>query len=157
MYMQTTPSCFLSFSFSIKRTAPSAPPVVDKAETKAEDAHTIRVTWNEIVKKDQNGIIIVYTVAYKVEGQPTQLSLNTTERNAAIEGLKPYTSYCIRVRGYTKIGPSVWSPCTIVMTSQSGAVQFPKFDQFEGTNHREKIITTKQKQTTEKPPVFVTS
>ena len=78
--------------------------------------------WNEIVKKDQNGIIIVYTVAYKVEGQPIQLSLNTTDTNTVIKGLKPYTRYCIRVRGYTKIGPSVWSPCTTVMTSQSGAV-----------------------------------
>ena len=111
---------FSFFSFSIKRAVPSAPPVIDKAE--AEDANTIRVTWNEIVKKDQNGIIIVYTVAYKVEGQPTQLSLNTTETSTVIEGLKPYTSYCIRLRGYTKIGPSDWSPCTTVMTLQSGAV-----------------------------------
>ena len=113
---------FSFFSFSIKRTVPSASPVIDQAKTEAEDAYTIRVTWNEIVEKDQNGIILVYTVAYKVEGQPTQLSLNTTERNAAIEGLKPYTSYCIRVRGYTKIGPSVWSPCTTEVTLQSGVV-----------------------------------
>ena len=113
---------FSFFSFSIKRTAPSAPPVIDKAKTKAEDAHTIRVTWNEIVKEDQNGNITVYTVAYKVEGQPTQLSFNTTDKNTVIKGLKPYTSYCIRVRGYTKIGPSDWSPCTTVMTLQSGAV-----------------------------------
>ena len=111
---------FSFFSFSIKRTAPSAPPVIDKAD--AEDAHTIRVTWNEIVKKDQNGFILVYTVAYKMEGQPTQLSLNTTETSTVIEGLKPYTSYCIRVRGYTKIGSSPWSPCTTERTLQSGVV-----------------------------------
>ena len=111
---------FSFFSFSIKRTVPSAPPVIDKAD--AEDAHTIRVTWNEIVKKDQNGVILVYTVAYKMEGQPTQLSLNTTETSTVIEGLKPYTSYCIRVRGYTKIGPSAWSNCTTERTLQSGVV-----------------------------------
>ena len=120
MYMYTI-LCSL-FSFSIKRTAPSAPPVIDQAKTEAEDAHTIRVTWNEIVKKDQNGIILVYTVAYKMEGQPTQLSLNTTETSTVIEGLKPYTSYCIRVRGYTKIGSSPWSPCTTERTLQSGVV-----------------------------------
>ena len=113
---------FSFFSFSIKRAVPSAPPVIDQGETEAEDAHTIRVTWEEIAEKDQNGIIIVYTVEYKVEGQPTQLSLNTTDKNTVTKGLKPYTSYCIRVRGYTKIGPSVWSPCTTVTTSQSGAV-----------------------------------
>ena len=120
MYMYTI-LCSL-FSFSIKRAAPSAPPVIDQAKTEAEDAHTIRVTWEEIAEKDQNGIIIVYTVAYKVEGQPTQLSLNTTDKNTVTKGLKPYTSYCIRVRGYTKIGPSDWSPCTTVKTLQSGAV-----------------------------------
>ena len=113
---------FSFFSFSIKRAVPSAPPVIDQAKTEAEDAHTIRVTWNEIVKKDQNGIIRVYTVAYKMEGQPTQLSLNTTETSTVIEGLKPYTSYCIRVRGYTKIGSSPWSPCTTERTLQSGVV-----------------------------------
>ena len=113
---------FSFFSFSIKRAGPSAPPVIDQAKTEAEDAHTIRVTWEEIAEKDQNGIIIVYTVAYKVEGQPTQLSLNTTDKNTVTKGLKPYTSYCIRVRGYTKIGPSGWSPCTTVKTLQSGAV-----------------------------------
>ena len=113
---------FSFFSFSIKRTVPSASPVIDQAKTEAEDAYTIRVTWNEIVEKDQNGIILVYTVAYKVEGQPTQLSLNTTETSTVIEGLKPYTSYCIRVQGYTKIGPSAWSNCTTVMTLQSGEV-----------------------------------
>ena len=114
---------FFSFlSFSFKRTAPSAPPVIDKMKTEAEDHHTIRVAWNEIVKKDQNGVILGYTVAYNVEGQPTQLSLNTTETSTVIEGLKPYTSYCIRVQGYTKIGPSHWSPCITVRTLQSGAV-----------------------------------
>ena len=156
MYMYTI-QCSL-FSFSIKRTAPRAPPVIDQAKTEAEDAHTIRVTWNEIVKKDQNGIIIVYTVAYKVEGQPTQLSLNTTETSTVIEGLKPYTSYCIRLRGYTKIGPSDWSPCTTVMTLQSGAVQFPKFDQFEATNHREKTKYNETKTNKQKSQrkVFVT-
>ena len=114
---------FSFFSFSIKRTVPSAPPVIDQAKTEAEDAHTIRVTWNEIVKKDQNGDILGYIVAYNVKGQPRQLSLvNTTETSTVIEGLKPYTSYCIRVQGYTKIGPSAWSNCIIVMTLQSGEV-----------------------------------
>ena len=113
---------FSFFSFSFKRTAPSAPSVIDKTKTEAEDAHTISVTWNEIVQKDQNGITLGYTVAYNVEGQPTQLSLNTTDTNTVIKRLKPYTSYCITVRGYTKIGPSDWSPCTTVRTLQSGAV-----------------------------------
>ena len=110
------------FIFFFCKTAPSAPPVINKTKTKAEDGHTIRVTWNEIATKDQNGIILGYTVAYNVDGQPTQLSLNTTYTSAVIKGLKLYTRYCIRVRGYTKIGPSPWAPNITVMTLKLGAV-----------------------------------
>lgn len=136
------------FIFFFCKTVPSAPPVINRTKTKAEDGHTIRVTWNAIAKKNQNGVILGYKVAYNVDGQPTQLCLNTTYTNAVIKGLKLYTQYCIRVRGYTKMGPSPWARCVKVMTFQLGVVYFAKFDQFEGTNHREESAnTTKQKQT----------
>ena len=130
--------CFsFCFIFFFCKTAPSAPPVINKTKTKAEDGHTIRVTWNAIAKKDRNGVILRYKVTYNVDSQPTQLCLNTTYTNVVIKGLKLYTRYRIRVRGYTKIGPSPWAPYITVTTFQLGAVYFAKFDQFEGTNHRE--------------------
>ena len=89
-------------------------------------------------------------MAYNVKGQPTQLSLDTTETSTVIEGLKPYTSYCIRVQGYTKIGPSAWSNCTTVMTLQSGEVYFLKCDQFENTNHSKKKKNCNETQTNRK-------
>ena len=95
-------------------------------------------------------------MAYNVKGQPTQLSLNTTETSTVIEGLKPYTSYCIRVQGYTKIGPSAWSNCTTVMTLQSGEVNSSSSVISLKTQTTVKKTVTKHKQT-EKPPVFVTS
>ena len=141
-------SCFIFF---FCKTAPSAPPIINKAKTKAEDGHTIRVTWNAIAKKNQNGVILRYKVAYNVNGQPsTQLCLNTTYTNAVIKGLKLYTRYRIRVRGYTKIGPSPWAPYITVMTFQLGAVYFANFDLFEGTTTERKENTTKQKQTNRK-------
>lgn len=141
-------SCFIFF---FCKTAPSAPPIINKAKTKAEDGHTIRVTWNAIAKKNQNGVILRYKVAYNVNGQPsTQLCLNTTYTNALIKGLKLYTRYRIRVRGYTKIGPSPWAPYITVMTFQLGAVYFANFDLFEGTTTERKENTTKQKQTNRK-------
>ena len=102
------------------KTVPSSAPVINEGETKAEDAHTIRVTWQEIVPKDQNGIIQGYTVFYNVKDQPTQFSQKAPATNAIIRGLKPYTNYCIRVAGYNGIGLSPKSDCKYVETLQSG-------------------------------------
>ena len=107
------------------KTAPSSDPVIKKGkdETKAEDAHTIRVSWQEIILKDQNGVITGYTVFYNVKDETAQFSQNTTrsETSTLITGLKPYTNYCIKVAGYTKAGRSpLTEPCHDVETLQSG-------------------------------------
>ena len=91
--------------------------------TKAEDAHTIRVVWEEIPEKDQNGIITGYTVFYNETGQSQYFSENATasQTSASIGGLKPFTKYCIKVAGYTKVGRSpLTDPCYEVETLQKG-------------------------------------
>ena len=109
------------------KTAPSSDPVIRKGqdETKAEDAHTIRVVWQEITLKDQNGVITGYTVFYNVKDQAAQFSQNTSgsETSTMITGLKPYTNYCIKVAGYTKAGRSpLKEPCYYVETLQKGTL-----------------------------------
>ena len=106
--------------FWLATTAPSSAPVINKQETKAEDAHTIRVKWNEIKKEDQNGLILGYEVSYKETGTEKVLSFNTTNTNTIITRLKPYTSYCIQVRGFTSVGKSPLSPCIDVQTLDKG-------------------------------------
>ena len=106
--------------FWLATTAPSSAPVINKQETKAEDAHTIRVKWNEIKKEDQNGLILGYEVSYKESGTEKVLSFNTTNTNTIITRLKPFTSYCIQVRGFTSVGRSPPSPCTDVQTLDKG-------------------------------------
>ena len=91
--------------------------------TKAEDAHTIRVVWEEIPEKEQNGIITGYTVFYKEIGQSQYFSKNATasQMSDSIGGLKPFTKYCIKVAGYTKVGRSpLTDPCYPVETLQKG-------------------------------------
>ena len=105
------------------KTAPSSDPVI--REGQAEDAHTIRVAWQEIILKDQNGVITGYTVFYNVKDQAAQFSQNTTgsETSTLITGLKPYTTYCIKVAGYTKAGRSpLKEPCYDVETLQKGTL-----------------------------------
>ena len=106
--------------FWLATTAPSSAPVINKQETKAEDAHTIRVKWNEIKKEDQNGRILGYEVSYKENGTEKVLSFNVTNTNKMITDLKPFTSYCIQVRGFTSVGKSPPSPCTDVQTLDKG-------------------------------------
>ena len=87
------------------------------------DAYTIRVVWEEIPQQDQNGIIIGYTVFYNEKGQSEYFSKNATasQTNASIAGLKPFTNYCIKIAGYTKVGRSpLMKPCFVVETLQKG-------------------------------------
>jgi len=108
------------------KTAPSSPPRIIQEKTKAEDAHTIRVSWVEIIPKDQNGVIWGYDVLYNEEHQPTVIHddsrINLKANEAIITGLKPNTSYCIRVIGFTLVGSSPKGDCYYVRTLQSGAL-----------------------------------
>ena len=108
------------FFFELQKKAPSSPPAIDAQETRAEDAHTIRVKWNEINEQDQNGIIWGYTVYYNEKGQLKEFIKHTTVRNILITGLKPFTEYCIKVTGFTKIGISPQGNCFNVKTLDSG-------------------------------------
>ncbi|KAL9973661.1 hypothetical protein ACROYT_G020143 [Oculina patagonica] len=100
--------------------APSAPPVINPPETKAEDAHTIRVKWHEIKKENQNGIILGYFVYYNERGDLKTYSQQTTVTNTIITGLKPFTEYCIKLKSFTKKGASPTGRCFFVKTFESG-------------------------------------
>lgn len=93
----------------------------------AKDAHTIEVVWEEIEQKDQNGEITGYTVFYNESDDSKESSKNTTanETSIIIKGLKPYTTYCIKVAGYTKVGRSpLDAACYFVTTLQKGTCLF---------------------------------
>ena len=117
--MSTLVSLFAVFSL-----VPGSSPTIDSKETEAEDAHTIRVKWYDIREQDRNGDILGYRVFYNVLGQGRQLNktIDSDQQNTVIiRKLKPYTEYCIKVVGFTKVGPSpLAGRCFIVRTSEAG-------------------------------------
>ena len=97
--------------------------MISKDNTQAEDAHSIQVVWQAIIPKDENGVITGYTVYYNLKNQGTTFSKNTSERDTStlIKGLKPFTTYCIKVAGYTKVGRSpLTEPAYCVKTQEAG-------------------------------------
>ena len=105
--------------------APSSDPVIKEGQhgTMAKDARTIRVVWEEIEQKHQNGEITGYTVFYNESDHSKESSKNTSANKTSIliERLKPYTTYCIKVAGYTKVERSpLDAACYFVTTLQKG-------------------------------------
>ena len=62
----------------------------------------MNVSWNKPMTT--NGVIIVYEISYN----PEYRAVNTTDTYTNITGLVPYTSYLIRIRAYTSVGPGTW-------------------------------------------------
>ena len=67
-------------------------------------------------------MILGYIVAYNIKDQSAVFYQNTSKTiiSTTITGLKPYTQYCIRIQGFTKIGPSPQGHCFDVTTLQKG-------------------------------------
>ena len=57
---------------------------------------------------------------YNEKGQLKEFRKQTTATNTIITGLKPFTEYCIKVTGYTKVGESHGGNCFFVKTLESG-------------------------------------
>ena len=68
----------------------------------------LRVTWDEVLPIDQNGIITTYELLSTPE--PTfddalvPEALNTTNMSLSLVDLHPYVNYTISVRAYTSVG-----------------------------------------------------
>ena len=107
---------------------PSSSPQINQQSSKALDAHTIYITWNEIPKQDRNGIILGYKVSYRrVYGKKvtvkTLRSSNTL--STKITGLTPFTDYCFGVVGFTGNGSSPLGTCTVwIKSGQKGTTFF---------------------------------
>jgi hypothetical protein len=67
-------------------------------------------------------------VYYNERGQLKTSNKETTATNIIIAGLKPFTEYCIKVTGHTKVGASPEGNCFFVKTLQSGKLLQKKND-----------------------------
>ena len=107
---------------------PSSSPQINQQSSKALDAHTIYITWNEIPKQKRNGIILGYKVSYKPNGgfKVTVKTLkNSNTLSTKITGLTPFTDYCFAVVGFTGNGSSRLGACTVwIKSGQKGTTFF---------------------------------
>ena len=99
---------------------PSSSPQINQQSSKALDAHTIYITWNEIPKQDHNGIILGYKVSYKPKGGIK--FTNSSTLSTKITGLAPFTDYCFAVVGFTGNGSSQLEACVWIKSGQKGTV-----------------------------------
>ncbi|XP_060076160.1 protogenin-like [Ylistrum balloti] len=83
---------------------PSAAPMIRITKTTAT---SIALEWDELPRKQRNGVIVGYKVFYQKEGETaikTDEDNNGGSRSFVIKGLEPNTKYRVRVLARTKIG-----------------------------------------------------
>lgn len=81
------------------------------------------VTWEDISLIDQNGVIILYEVLFEpletFGGNISEQKHNTTDLFATLMDLEEFVNYNISIRGYTIVGPGIYSVPIVVMTSET--------------------------------------
>ena len=108
--------CFDSFIIVLKPCSePSGPPV--KVSARNLSSTSILVQWGEVPDTDKNGIILSYTVNYKVtpEGNLLQSQeVNASTREVTLTGLNKNTKYEIQVfANISKGGGKKSEPITV--------------------------------------------
>jgi hypothetical protein len=80
----------------------------------------LNVSWRP--PKEENGIILTYTIYYKRLGSDKEDSVVATsiKRNKIIQNLKPYTNYSVEVAAKTSAGYGSKSKAKIAQTNESG-------------------------------------
>ena len=80
------------------------------------------MTWEDIPLIDQNGVIITYEVLYEplqtFRGNIAEQRANTTNSSITLMDLEEFVNYSISVRGYTIVGPGIYSVAVTVMTQE---------------------------------------
>ena len=80
--------------------------------------------WEEVVPRDQNGVITMYQVLYQpletFGGAIGPLTVNVTELTVDLTDLEEYVNYTISVRAYTSAGEGPYSDGVTVITLEAG-------------------------------------
>ncbi|PFX19588.1 Angiopoietin-1 receptor [Stylophora pistillata] len=81
---------------------------------------SILVTWDEVPAADRNGIILTYTITYRLptEGQNASVTVKAIEFQKELTGLKEHANYSITVFSTNQIGDGPPSKPIFVTTSQ---------------------------------------
>ncbi|XP_065405666.1 receptor-type tyrosine-protein phosphatase delta isoform X23 [Chrysemys picta bellii] len=74
---------------------------------------SVQLTWQPPVLAERNGIITKYTLLYRdinVAHHPIELPIVPADITMTLSGLKPDTTYDVKVRAHTSKGPGPYSP-----------------------------------------------
>lgn len=74
---------------------------------------SVQLTWQPPILSERNGIIIKYTLQYRdinVSHQQTEISVAPVDTIMTLSGLKPDTTYDVKIRAHTSKGPGPYSP-----------------------------------------------
>ena len=114
--------CRVLFSFCYKE--PNAPP--ENVRGRNTSSTSILVQWDDVPQRDQNGIILRYTVAYKTVpgGTPKTEVVDSPTKQVTLTGLKKYTNYSITVFASTVKGDGNVSEPIIVITDEDSKFVF---------------------------------
>ena len=106
----------VSFYFFI--TEPNAPP--SDVQGHNISSTSIQVQWGNVPAADQNGVILRYTVTYKVipDGSLLTKEVSAPTMQATLTGLSEYTAYSVTVSASTSKGVGPASEPIIVITDQ---------------------------------------
>lgn len=89
--------------------------------------NSIGVTWNEVPKRDQNGVIVNYTVSYHSVTPGTLVEeklIIASSRFATLTNLTRNTTYSITVMASNQIGTGPPSSPVFVNTSDGSKIFF---------------------------------
>nr|XP_047911535.1 receptor-type tyrosine-protein phosphatase delta isoform X2 [Anser cygnoides] len=96
---------------SVPEEVPSGFP--QNLHSESSTSTSVQLTWQMPLLAERNGIITKYTVLYRdinVAYQPVELPVVPADTSMTLSGLKPDTTYDVKVRAHTSKGPGPYSP-----------------------------------------------
>ncbi|NWY42525.1 PTPRD phosphatase, partial [Sylvia atricapilla] len=96
---------------SVPEEVPSGFP--QNLQSESSTSTSVQLTWQMPLLAERNGIITKYTILYRdinVAYQPVELPVVPAETTMTLSGLKPDTTYDVKVRAHTSKGPGPYSP-----------------------------------------------
>ncbi|NWZ65715.1 PTPRD phosphatase, partial [Acrocephalus arundinaceus] len=96
---------------SVPEEVPSGFP--QNLHSESSTSTSVQLTWQMPLLAERNGIITKYTILYRdinVAYQPVELPVVPADTSMTLSGLKPDTTYDVKVRAHTSKGPGPYSP-----------------------------------------------
>ncbi|XP_027736907.1 receptor-type tyrosine-protein phosphatase delta isoform X34 [Empidonax traillii] len=96
---------------SVPEEVPSGFP--QNLHSESSTSTSVQLTWQMPLLAERNGIITKYTILYRdinVAYQPVEVPVVPADTTLTLSGLKPDTTYDVKVRAHTSKGPGPYSP-----------------------------------------------